>query len=736
MSSLDPPASGHGYQQEHRGPPPQNTSQQLFSSLQAGYQQSYAGQHPPEAGKHAYIPQYQHQNVQYQEVRHPETQVKQQQVQPQPYQQSQYVQQQMKIEPQQYQQDQPLQVQQQAQAEPQQYQQAPAQYVQHQVQAEPQKYHQTRPLQVQQIQPLQVQQQMQAEPQQYQQAPIQYVQQQIQNPMSQHQSQYQVPMQYSQPQFAQQQIQPQVQIQHQHYVQQIQYQPSALPQTTSLAPPAYSPADVSTSLPVNHAYYYQSVAVASVPPPVPNHPAHGYADQAATFSPPPMLQEKPETKKSIGLQMLKNFGKEISSVSKQTYQQAKREFATSTPNTTSQAIPSGVQNEGTNTPSGTREGTQAAQGEPVPIPRKPVGQHIGEFGARALDMAKSEKGKKVLFSAASALDFVSTIADPSDSDGIALQMFNSVIQSEVKKSKAKQEQATREVEAQDATADKDKSERNGGIHPTQDNPLANMTPDQVAMILALASQIQSAQGRETAEIRPGVQIPDLSKLTVEDPPEALLNELFSGTETGSYAVPKDFTLEEKPPTTMPGLNHEKPAMMEVFTSMNTAYMNYAIEMNAMAGASTANLTAHATQTSDYASQVIANIPGNSCASNNNIPIANVEPFPVTDLVRAMGCAYKYKKTGNGWYEENDYVLRVDGTFAFNLGGAAFAQSYDHLASAYAYDQRKPTGYWKAEGTTTNGAFTFRHGNGVEEVREYCEDHQGHFHVGGLRWFRV
>ncbi len=113
-----------------------------------------------------------------------------------------------------------------------------------------------------------------------------------------------------------------------------------------------------------------------------------------------------------------------------------------------------------------------------------------------------------------------------------------------------------------------------------------------------------------------------------------------------------------------------------------------------------------------------------------------EPFPVTDLTRSLAQQYKYLKSGSGWYEENNYLLRADGTFAFALGSSVFGESYDHAVSGYAYNRSNPTGYWKAEGTSGNGIFTFKHGDGSVETRDYWENNQGHFIVGGMRWFRV
>ncbi len=255
----------------------------------------------------------------------------------------------------------------------------------------------------------------------------------------------------------------------------------------------------------------------------PQRPPQEYARQELSFQPPLNVPEKPGSKRVIYRQMFKNFMKEMGAMSENVYQQAKQELSPPLLHPAGRGHNVGelrASNAGIAQPPelqsirGQSIGGQPNTGEQTAEPRdggprimrKPVGNRITELGTRAMDAARSDKGKKLLSSAASALNLIASMADPTDPDTAGLKMLNSVVQSGVKRSRAKQlakEAGTREIPDQ-IDGGEMRSEPSSAVELTPDNPLANMKPEQLAVIIALASRMQAQQDQE-ARARPAAR---------------------------------------------------------------------------------------------------------------------------------------------------------------------------------------------------------------------------------------
>ncbi|KAH8899988.1 hypothetical protein GQ53DRAFT_869239 [Thozetella sp. PMI_491] len=577
--------------------------------------------------------------------------------------------------------------------------------------------------------------------------------------------------------------------QYQLYLQPQQNVASFSPPPPPPPPPAYTPVDPSRYATAGGGGYHPATSFQGLSPALPQRPSSVVASPAPSiqgtgaYLPPPQEQQKAESKTNVGLQILKNLGKEIGSVSKQTYKQAMREIATYTPQPALQASNATSQPGLTTSscPRSQQDGTDAQStpnSETPRILRKPIGQQVSELGSRAITAAKSEKGKTVLYSAASLLNFVSDAADPTEPEALALKMVNAAVQSGVKKSKAKQ--IARAAEA-DTSAEPTARAVENEVETNVGNPLANMTSEQIAMIVALATQLQQSQGQATNPNSAQPQLPDLSTLTMDDPPEESVDSLLTQSEARSQATVRASTSipASAQPIAPEATTGSSETMNSVMDALN-AHLNSSIQANNVTQTNVAKVAiptkptqstqpeqagdnaglgswtdffseaakayylvqaAQATQApSEQAyvgsSQVAAGGQDGRQGVATSDTSAGVKPFPMSDLTRSMAREYKYMKTGNGWYEENYYSLRADGTFAFNLGSGMSGEAYNHMGWFSAYDRQKPTGYWKAEGNATQGTFTFLHGDGEVDSRDYWENNQGHFIVNGMRWFRV
>ncbi|KAH6691354.1 hypothetical protein F5X68DRAFT_259432 [Plectosphaerella plurivora] len=221
-------------------------------------------------------------------------------------------------------------------------------------------------------------------------------------------------------------------------------------------------------------------------------------------------------------------------------------------------------------------------------PVRPLGDQVKSMGTSAVNFVKSEKGASLLSGAATALNFIASAADPDDPDMAGLTFFNTVVQSQVQKSKAKQ---AAEAEAQAAvptTSETTQDSRERDNTPQNMNPLAGLPPEQLMLIIVMAARLQQEAAIEQAQVAdPGdPEVPDLSTLNVDDPPEASVDEVQATARDAKVlsVAPASAPMMAPPQAPAPAVEEEAvaatgPSNLQKAGNVGKAYMNIAIKAN-------------------------------------------------------------------------------------------------------------------------------------------------------------